>query len=59
MNRIRRPLRVPAPGLQQSLGLGQAIKRLTTAIGIRPCGGCGRRAASLDRRVVLVPTRKR
>jgi hypothetical protein len=29
-------------------GLGDAIKRVTNAFGIRPCGGCERRAAALN-----------
>jgi len=45
--------------LRRSIGLGQAIKHLTTALGVRPCGGCGQRAISLDRRVVLTPMRRK
>jgi len=30
-------------------GLGDAIKHVTYALGIRPCGGCERRAAALNR----------
>jgi len=30
------------------IGLGSAIKAVTTAIGIKPCGGCKRRAVALD-----------
>lgn len=49
------PRRVRVPGflVDQEIGLGSAIKRVTTRVGVRPCGGCGRRAAQLDRRVVL------
>jgi len=31
-----------------AIGLGSAIKAVTTAIGIKPCGGCKRRAVALD-----------
>jgi hypothetical protein len=30
-------------------GLGDALTRVTAAVGIRPCGGCTRRAAALNR----------
>ncbi|MCT2590748.1 hypothetical protein LHJ74_12645 [Streptomyces sp. N2-109] len=31
------------------MGLGDALTRVTTTVGIRPCGGCARRAAALNR----------
>lgn len=49
----RRPAKfsIPAPGMRpgQSVGLGSALKRLTSAVGIRPCMGCEGRAEKLDR----------
>jgi len=33
-------------------GLGDAIARVTMAVGIKPCGGCKKRQAALNR---LVP----
>lgn len=33
---------------RRKAGLGTAIKAATTAVGIKPCGGCQRRAAKLD-----------
>jgi len=30
------------------VGLGTAIKNVTTALGIEPCAGCRKRAARLD-----------
>ncbi len=33
---------------RRKAGLGTAIKAATTAVGIKPCGGCERRAAQLD-----------
>ncbi|HEY5958959.1 MAG TPA: hypothetical protein VIV60_20510 [Polyangiaceae bacterium] len=53
-----RPLAVPIPRLKKSIGLGDVVKRATTAIGVRPCGGCGRRAESLNRTIVFRPTRR-
>jgi hypothetical protein len=46
-------LRVRLPGFNAEVGLGDAIKRITSAVGIRPCGGCSRRASSLNKLVVF------
>ena len=45
------PYRVRLPGFitDKDVGLGDAIKRATYAVGIKPCGGCERRAAALNR----------
>lgn len=45
------PRRVRLPGflVEEDVGLGDAIKRVTYAIGIKPCGGCEKRAAALNR----------
>lgn len=50
-----RPHRVRLPGFitDEEFGLGDVIKRATSYIGIKPCGGCERRAAALNRRVVF------
>jgi hypothetical protein len=51
-------LRVPmfaGMNLKQPVGLGQVVKKVTTRMGIAPCGGCNKRAAALDRMVVFVP----
>ena len=47
----REPHRVRLPGFvaDQEIGLGDVIKRATYAMGIKPCGGCERRAAALNR----------
>ncbi|MEV6956011.1 hypothetical protein [Streptomyces sp. NPDC051183] len=52
----QRPRRVRMPGFvtDEDIGLGDAVKRVTSTMGIsRPCGGCDRRAAALNRWVVL------
>jgi hypothetical protein len=51
----RRPYRVRLPGFvrDEEVGLGDVVKRATYSIGIRPCGGCGRRAAALNRWVAF------
>jgi len=50
-----RPYRVRLPGFitDNEVGLGDALKRATSYFGIRPCGGCERRAAALNRRIVF------
>lgn len=47
----RQTHRVRLPGFvtDEDVGLGDLIKRATYAIGIKPCGGCQRRAAALNR----------
>jgi hypothetical protein len=45
------PHRVRLPGflIEEEIGLGDAIKRATYAMGVKPCGGCEKRAAGLNR----------
>jgi hypothetical protein len=47
----REPHRVRLPGflIEEEIGLGDAIKRVTYARGMKPCGGCEKRAAALNR----------
>lgn len=49
----RRPRQVRLPGFvsDEPVGLGDVIKRVTTTAGIKPCGGCAKRAAKLNRLV--------
>jgi hypothetical protein len=53
--RERRPYRVRLPGFvkEEEVGLGDVIKRATSSAGIRPCGGCLGRAATLNRWMVF------
>lgn len=50
-NDVRPAHRVRLPGflIEQEIGLGDLIKKTTFAMGIKPCGGCERRAAALNR----------
>ena len=45
------PHRVRLPGflISEEIGLGDAIKQLTYAMGIKPCGDCEQRAAAMNR----------
>ena len=46
----RPPHRVRLPGfIKEDMGLGDVIKQATYAMGIKPCGGCERRAEELNR----------
>lgn len=50
-----RPRHVRLPGFvsDEDIGLGDAIKKMTYAFGIKPCGGCNQRAAALNRWLVF------
>ena len=47
----RQPHRVRLPGflIEEEIGLGDVIKRVTYVMGIKPCSGCEKRAAALNR----------
>ncbi|HSS50808.1 MAG TPA: hypothetical protein VLX28_17855 [Thermoanaerobaculia bacterium] len=49
------PFRLRLPGFlpDQEVGLGDALKKATAAVGIRPCAACSRRAAALNHRLVF------
>jgi hypothetical protein len=51
----RPAIRMRLPGFikDEEIGLGDIVKRATYAIGIKPCGGCEGRAATLNRWVVF------
>jgi hypothetical protein len=53
------PRRIRLPGFvhDEDIGLGDVLKRATAAAGIRPCGGCTRRAEALNRRMVITGRR--
>ncbi len=45
--------------MTDDIGLGDVIKRFTSAMGMKPCGGCERRAAALNRHIVLTGRRNK
>ena len=47
----RQPYRIRLPGFvrDEDIGLGDLVKRTTVSLAIKPCGGCERRAAMLNR----------
>jgi len=46
-------VRLPGFITGEEIGLGDVIKRATSYVGIKPCGGCQRRAAALNRWTVF------
>ena len=50
-----RPRRVRLPSFvnDEEIGLGDVITRATHWVGIRPCSGCRRRSAALNRWLVF------
>lgn len=56
--RSDRPLRLPGFIAEEDIGLGDVVKRVTYAVGIKPCLGCEQRAAKLNRLVVFSGRRK-
>jgi hypothetical protein len=49
------PYQVRLPGFiaDDAVGLGDVVQRMSYAMGIKPCGGCERRAAVLNRWMVF------
>lgn len=37
----------------EDIGLGDALKRVSYMVGIKPCGGCDKRAAALNRWILF------
>jgi hypothetical protein len=51
-----KPQRVRLPGFitnDDEIGLGDVVRRATYAMGIKPCGGCERRATAMNRWMVF------
>ena len=57
----QQPFRIRLPGFvtDDEVGLGDVIKRATSAIGAPPCGGCARRAAMLNQFLLFDGRRRR
>jgi hypothetical protein len=47
-SKARHNIRLPGFLVENEIGLGQAIKKVSYAMGIKPCAGCEQRAAKLD-----------
>ncbi len=51
-------VRLPGFLVEEEIGLGDVIKRATSAMGIRPCGGCEHRAAALNKWMIFTGGRR-
>jgi hypothetical protein len=49
----QRRVRLPGFLVDEEIGLGDLVKRVTYGMGIKPCGGCEKRAAALNRWMVF------
>lgn len=61
-NRMKKPpYRIHLPGFlsEEDIGLGDVVKRVISSLGIKPCGGCERRAEALNRGFVFSGRRSR
>lgn len=45
----RHTIRLPGFVGDHDVGLGEVVKKATAYVGLRPCGGCERRASALNR----------
>jgi hypothetical protein len=57
--RQARVVRLPGFVSDEPVGLGDVVKRATSTIGIKPCGGCAERAARLNRMMAFTGRRTR
>jgi len=59
-DRERKPVRIRLPGfIGDDIALGDAMKRTTRYMGFKPCGGCEKRAAVLNRWIVFSGARRK
>lgn len=48
------PVRIKVPvELRRDIGLGDAVKRVTSSLGITPCAPCQQRAATMNRYITF------
>lgn len=52
-------VRLPGFITDEEIGLGDAIQRTSSYFGIKPCGGCERGAAALNRWLAFTPRRQK
>ena len=45
--------------LKRNIGLGDAIKKMTTSIGVKPCEACNKRAEKLNEMIQFSNGKKR
>jgi hypothetical protein len=52
---VRHQVRLPRFLVSEPIGLGQVVKRITSAAGVEPCAPCEQRATRLDRWLQIEP----
>jgi hypothetical protein len=57
LDRSRHRVRLPRFLVHEPVGLGTTIKRVTDAVGVRPCSSCEERAERLNRWASFEPRR--
>jgi hypothetical protein len=55
---LKHSIGLPAFLIDKPVGLGDVIKRVTSAIGVRPCEACAERAERLNKWVAFQPKRQ-
>ena len=50
-------MRLPGFITEESIGLGDLLKKASYAVGVRACGGCQQRAIAMNRWLRFVPKR--
>jgi len=53
----RHRIRLPGFITEEEIGVGDLVKRATNFAGVKPCGGCEKRAAALNRWMTFGPMR--
>jgi hypothetical protein len=56
--RARHDIRLPGFVREDEIGLGDLVGRATSAVGVRPCGGCARRARRMNELVTFSKRRR-
>ncbi|MEU5578953.1 hypothetical protein ABZ791_00665 [Streptomyces huasconensis] len=56
--RARHDIRLPGFVREDEIGLGDLVGRATSAVGVRPCGGCARRARRMNEWVTFSKRRR-
>jgi len=51
-------IRLPGFVREDEIGLGDLVGRATSAVGVRPCGGCARRALRMNEWVTFSKRRR-
>ncbi|MFE3093043.1 hypothetical protein ACFXG1_04370 [Streptomyces sp. NPDC059248] len=56
--RASHDVRLPGFVHEDAIGLGDLVGRATSAVGVRPCGGCSRRARRMNEWVTFSKRRR-